>query len=149
MRSEMGNGLAGDGCSFSDGVVTEAIAAVYYDGADTNALPSTTSGLTSAEKNFCQNDDLSLTQSLCVKPLAPAPDEKEIDIVFNTNGTTFVWFINNSTFRANYNVNLLEHVINGNTTFEEEWNVYDTGSATSIRWVINNPVPLPHPMVSI
>lgn len=151
MRATGGNLFAGTGCAATSGVVTEGVAAVYYDGADTNAEPSSTSDATTAQLKSCENDDLSLTQPLCPIALADDSDLDTQDIVikFASNGTNNVWFMNNSSFRADYNVNLLDQVISGNQTFEPEWNVYTFDSTkSSIRLTVENTFPAAHPMVS-
>lgn len=44
-----------------------------------------------------------------------------MDVVFETNGTHLVWKVNNSTFRGDYNVALLDQVKQGNLTFADDW----------------------------
>jgi hypothetical protein len=151
MRSEMGNALdtANPGCSFSDGVSTQATAAVYYQDADTDSLPSTTASWTTAQLQYCGNDALSLTTALCAIPLVTPATTETVDITFASNGTNFVWFMNNSTFRGDYNHALLSAVNSGNTTFEEEWNVHNFGSNSSVRMILQNHFVTAHPMVSI
>ncbi|KIW07853.1 uncharacterized protein PV09_01768 [Verruconis gallopava] len=149
MRATGGNALAGTGCALTSGVVTEGVAAVYYDGADTDSEPTSTSDATSDQLLRCQNDDLSLTRALC--PIALDDDAdvftQTITMEFASNGTNFVWFMNNSTFHADYNVNLLDQIIGGNTTFESDWNVYTFDSSkSSIRIIFENTFAFPHPM---
>jgi hypothetical protein len=150
MRATAGSVLAGTGCAIVSGVVTEGVAAVYYDGADTNSDPTSSSEATSDQLLRCQNDDLSLTQSLCPFSLDDESDvvTEDILIEFKSNGTDNVWFMNNSSFRADYNINLLDHVIGGNTTFETEWNVhtFDDTTKNSVRLLVENTFFLPHPM---
>jgi FtsP/CotA-like multicopper oxidase with cupredoxin domain len=149
MRSEMGNVFAGSGCSFTDGISTEAVAAVYYDGADTDSVPTTTSELTTADKVNCIGDPLSITQPLCKVPLAAEEDVDVVtlDFTFASNGTNLVWSVNNQTFRAHMNTALLENVIEGNTTFEKEWNVFKFDSSKkAIRLIMKNHFQAAHPM---
>jgi FtsP/CotA-like multicopper oxidase with cupredoxin domain len=137
MRSNLGN--LGAGCSVTDGVSPEAVAAVYYQGADTNSLPTTTTGLTAAQLKDCGNDPLTQTVALCpITPDPNPPSSNEVDIVFGNNGTTFVWFMNNSSFRGDYNTPVLPQVHAGNLTFPSEWNVFNLGSNSSVRFVIYN-----------
>jgi hypothetical protein len=146
MRSDLGT--LQKGCSFTSGVSPEALAAVYYEGADTNSAPTTNSSLTDDQLTDCGNDDLSLTTAFCsLTPAVEADVEQDIAITFGSNGTNFVWFMNNSTFRGDYNDPLLGAVKAGNTTFETEWNVYDFGTAETIRVIFYNYfVFSPHPM---
>jgi len=139
----------GNGCSANDNISPEAIAAIYYDGADTNSLPNTQSGLSTTDLLNCANDDLSLTQPLCPVDLSNIIPEVtvtiEIDLV--NNGTSWVWTMNNQTFRGNYNSPVLPQVHGGNMTFDPEWNVFDFGTNSSIRLVLINNIPQgAHPM---
>jgi hypothetical protein len=49
-----------------------------------------------------------------------------------------LFFLNNSTFRANYNDPLLLEAKLGNTDYPENSNVYNFGNAKSIRFIIYN-----------
>jgi FtsP/CotA-like multicopper oxidase with cupredoxin domain len=147
MRSEMGNFASGNGCSFTSGVVTEAVAAVYYTGADTDALPTTTTSLTDAQKKKCDGDDISLVHSLCPAPLNEDFSLMTFDVGAMNNGTHNVMHVNGSSFRANMNVNLLENVIEGNLTFAKEWNVYNLDSSKkAVRMIFRNKHVTHHPM---
>lgn len=148
MRATAGDALLGAGCSITSGVVTEGVAAVYYDDADTNSEPASTSDMTTAQLKTCQNDDLSLTQSICSFPLGDSFEEEDLLIELKSNGTDNVWYFGNSSFRADYNTNLLDQVSGGNLTFAPEWNVhpYDDSSKDSVRIIVENSFFLPHPM---
>ncbi|KAE9991663.1 hypothetical protein EG327_011206 [Venturia inaequalis] len=148
MRAEMGNGFdtTNPGCSFSDGISIQATAAVYYEDADTDSLPSTTASWTTAQLQYCGNDALSLTTPLCKIPLVTPATTETIDITFGSNGTNFVWFMNNSTFRADFNHALISAVNNGNMTFEDEWNVHNFGSNDSVRLILHNHFITAHPI---
>lgn len=56
--------------------------------------------------------------------------------------------MNNSSFRADYNSPLLLLAKAGNTSYplDPEWNVYDTGSNSTIRFIVSNPTAAAHPM---
>jgi FtsP/CotA-like multicopper oxidase with cupredoxin domain len=147
MRAEMGNSPARDGCSFSDGVSTMAVAAVYYTGADENSVPTSANGLTVAQKQTCGNDPLPNTSAFCPVPIDPDFELVNLDFNFVNNGTNFVWTVNNSTFRANMNINLLDHVQQGNTTFDPQWNVYSfTPTKKAVRIHMRNFWQAAHPM---
>jgi hypothetical protein len=150
MRSELGNALDTNnpGCSLSDGVSTQATAGVFYQDADTDSLPTTTASWTTAQLQHCGNDDLSLTTAFCKETLPTPATTETVDITFSSNGTNFVWFMNNSTFRGDYNHALISAVNNGNMTFEDEWNVYNFGSNDSVRIILKNHFSAAHPMVS-
>ncbi|TVY84019.1 oxidoreductase ptaK [Lachnellula suecica] len=85
-----------------------------------------------------------------IKPDPSPPTTKTIDVDFHQNDTGhWLWFMNNVSFRANYNqpVLLLSNV--GNNSFPAEWNVENYGSNSSVRILINNNGPggfLSHPI---
>jgi hypothetical protein len=56
--------------------------------------------------------------------------------------------MNNSSFRGDYNAPILLLSNLGNNSYPDspEWNVYDFGSNSSVRIVIENPGPLAHPI---
>lgn len=127
------------GCSFDDGISPEAVAAIYYENANTTSAPTTTSSITTDQLGDCGNDPLSNTTALCsITPDPDPPVSQNIDIVFGSNGTAFVWFMNNSSFRGDYNSPVLQDVQQNNLTFPTEWNVYNFGSNSSVRLVIYN-----------
>jgi FtsP/CotA-like multicopper oxidase with cupredoxin domain len=137
MRSDLGT--LGAGCSVTDGVSPEALAAIYYQGANTSAVPTTTSGLTAAELNNCGNDPLNQTVAFCAQTPDPNPPTTEtINVVFGSNGTNFVWFMNNSSFRGDYNDPVLLDEKAGNLNFPSEYNVYNFGSNSSVRVIVKN-----------
>jgi hypothetical protein len=137
MRSNLGTFQKG--CSFTSTVSPEALAVVYYQNADTNSVPTTNSSLTDAQLTDCGNDPLELTTAFCaLTPAATADTTDVVDITFGSNGTNFVWFMNNSTFHGDYNDPLLGAVKAGNLTFENEWNVHNFGTNGTIRMIIKN-----------
>jgi hypothetical protein len=93
-----------------------------------------------------------LIDTIPLYPITPDPDPPittTIDITLVRNATgSFVWEMNGSSFRANYNnpILLLSNVGNNSYPYDPEWNVYNFGSNSSIRIVINNPLPLTHPI---
>ena len=128
-----------DSCSFTDGVSPEGVAAIYYPFQSSSKLPTTTSTVSAADLARCSNDDLSQTVAWCAsKPDPKPPTTETIEIVFGSNGTNFVWFMNGVSFRGDYNDPTLLAVGAGNTTFEPEWNVFDFGSNSSVRIVVKN-----------
>ncbi|KAF1981647.1 multicopper oxidase [Aulographum hederae CBS 113979] len=135
MRSTLGT----TGCSLCDGISPEAVAAIYYEDASTTAMPQTTSSVSASSLAFCGNDPLSKTTALCPVTPDPSPSTTEtVNIEFGSNGTNFVWFMNNSSFRGDYNSPVLLDAKAGNLTFEPEWNVYDFGTNASVRMIIKN-----------
>ena len=134
-------------CGATDGISPNAVAAVYYENANTTMEPKTTVTPTDAQLRDCGNDDLSLTTALCSETPDPNPATTEtIETRFGSNGTHFVWFMNNSSFRGDYNWPVLPLVKGGNVTFRNEWNVYNFGSNQTVRVVFKNFGNGPHPM---
>ncbi|PVH96463.1 laccase-like multicopper oxidase [Periconia macrospinosa] len=127
----------------------EAVAAVYYPGADKTKKPSTETKL-SVDVDTCRNDILSKTvPAFAMKPPAePAvTQELKVEIKLNETGHLQV-YMNDVSFRANYNFPILPLVHAGNTSYPDDpqWNVYNFGSNSSIRIVIINTSELPHPI---
>jgi FtsP/CotA-like multicopper oxidase with cupredoxin domain len=64
-------GVGPTSCSLADGTSPNAMAAVYYDGADSNTVPVTNSTITDAQITNCANDALNKTEPLFVILAAP------------------------------------------------------------------------------
>lgn len=72
---------------------------------------------------------------------------QRVKITLQSNGTHDLFYMNNSTFRANYNDPVLLKAKLGHTTFPEEYNVYNFGESKSIRLVVvNHAQTSAHPM---
>jgi Multicopper oxidase len=72
-----------------------------------------------------------------------------VNITVGRNATgTWVFSMDNSSYRGSYNNPTLLLAKQGNISYplDAEWNVYDTGSNASYRFVINNLTSVPHPM---
>jgi FtsP/CotA-like multicopper oxidase with cupredoxin domain len=93
-----------------------------------------------------------LTETVPWFPIAadPSPATTEtIEIGFIKNETGhYVFTMNNSTFRTDYNSPILLLSNKGNNSYPDDpdWNVYNFGSNSSIRIVLNNPGFLDHPI---
>lgn len=61
MRSTLGPSGHPADCTLNDGVSPEAVAAIYYEKADSSAIPKTTSSVPHPKIHDCLNDDLSRT----------------------------------------------------------------------------------------
>lgn len=144
MRSQLAQGFR---CTLNTGVSPNAVAAVYYEGADTDSVPATTSSVTPTQLTTCTGDPLSASVPLCKIPL-PAPDHTErVTFDFRSNGTNFIWFLNNQTYRGDYNQPTLLKAKRGETDFKPEWNVYQFPGATNVRLhLVNNGMIGGHPM---
>jgi FtsP/CotA-like multicopper oxidase with cupredoxin domain len=123
-----------------------ALAAIYYDKADTTKAPTSTAW--NVPETVCENDDLSLTQPyFALAPVAKPATTRSLNVNFVINATgSFLWTLDDQTFRANYNNPILLLANQGNFSYQPEWNVKNFGSNSSIRIVVNNPTPAAHPM---
>ncbi|KAF2160698.1 multicopper oxidase [Zasmidium cellare ATCC 36951] len=139
MRSTLGPSFFQGGCSLHDGVSPTAVAAIYYEKANATAIPQTQSSVSQSALTTCQNDDLSKTQPYYpITPPSRPQTSQNLDITFNSNGTHNLFFVNNSTFRVNYNDPVLLDAKVGNYKFPSEYNVFNFHESNSIRLVIYN-----------
>ncbi|RFU36304.1 hypothetical protein B7463_g105, partial [Scytalidium lignicola] len=125
-----------------------ALAAIYYEEADTSSTPQSTAMAYTVTN--CTNDDLSLTEPLYRESPPPEPAfTQNLEISFGANDTgALVWKLNNQSFLANYNHPLLLLANLGNTSYPDDpqWNVYNFGDSKSIRLVISSIAPFSHPL---
>ncbi|GKZ26428.1 hypothetical protein AbraIFM66951_004932 [Aspergillus brasiliensis] len=124
-------------------------AAIYYEGADTTVAPTSNSTVT-WESNNCRNDPLDTTVPYYPQtpPSTPELTETlEITLGQNASGNT-LFFVNNSTFRANYNTPLLLLGRHGNFSYpySPQFNLHNTGANSSVRLIIYNLFAMHHPM---
>ncbi|KAK8171366.1 Cupredoxin [Phyllosticta citrichinensis] len=127
MRSHLTND-----CSLTDSVSPVAVAAIYYDGADTNAIPDTKSRITEDQLKYCGNDDLDKSEPLFSITPDPAPAVTlDVDIKIQWNGTNNVWTLNNHSFHGDYNAPILPAVVAGQTSFAPELNVFNLDTKSS------------------
>jgi FtsP/CotA-like multicopper oxidase with cupredoxin domain len=121
MRSQLGAGPAS--CSLADGASPNGMAAVLYEGAEENVVPTTTSTISVDRINTCANDGLDKTEPLFTIPAAPvgvlATQELHFDIT--NNGTAFVWIVNNQTFRGDMSESILLDAKAGTLNAKPAW----------------------------
>ena len=132
-------------CSRSHNPV--AFAVIYYDGADTTSVP--TSVATPFDDSHCGNDPLDKTIPFFPFPATATPDTTAtIGITVHTNGShVTLWYMNESSFRANYNYAILLLANEGNTSYPDpDWNVYNFGNNNSVRIIVENHSGAAHPM---
>ncbi|MCJ1331635.1 hypothetical protein MMC10_008326 [Thelotrema lepadinum] len=125
-----------------------AVAAIYYPNANTNSTPTSTATQVATQ---CLNDDLTRTTPYYQFGARPNPDfTQQIDITFGPNATGYnLWYMNNQTFRANFDNPILLLANQGNISYPQDpqWNVYNFGSNATVRLVVYSYVPLAlHPM---
>ncbi|KAF2141766.1 multicopper oxidase [Aplosporella prunicola CBS 121167] len=146
MRANVGPGITNGGCSGNDPKRQEAVAIVFYEDADTSVQP-TSSPNPDAALTYCGNDPLKDTTPLY--PIRPDDNPEitaELQIQQLNNGTHNLWYFGGQSYRANYNEALLVQTVGGNLSYTEQSNVFNFGSNSSVRFVIYNRFPAPHPM---
>lgn len=144
MRTEAAGGAL---CGGSNN--PEALAAIYYEGADTTVLPQTTSDVPQSSSFACQNDDLSLTQPDYAIAPTPDPFQQELLMTIVVNAShSGEWRMNNQTFHANFNEPLLSKAAVGNVSYPQDpqWNVYNFNQNKSVVLNVTNGTPFAHPM---
>ncbi|RMZ66481.1 multicopper oxidase [Pyrenophora seminiperda CCB06] len=135
MRSQLAQGFR---CTLTDGISPNALAAVYYEDADTDAIPESTSDVTQAQLEQCKNDPITLGIPLCKIPVEEPDHIEQVDMVFQSNGSHFVWFMNDSPYHGDYNAPTLLKAKLGESDFKPEWNVYEFPDAKHVRIVLVN-----------
>ncbi|SLM35034.1 multicopper like protein [Lasallia pustulata] len=124
-----------------------AVATVYYENANNSASPRSIAHADTT--NACQNDDLSETVPFYSIAAGSPATTIDISISFGFNATGhFLWYMNNSTYRGNYNDPLFLLAAAGKLSYpyDPEWNIYNVGSNSSIRLYVENTTPASHPM---
>lgn len=135
-------------CSFPN--QPYALAAIYYERASTNAVPQ--SKATPVQDNDCSNDALDLTEPFYQydRPSEPSITTR-IDMTNIQNATgQFVWVMNNSSFRADWDSPILLSAAQGKSQFPTQQNVYRysrVNERQTIRLILHSiAAPLPHPI---
>jgi FtsP/CotA-like multicopper oxidase with cupredoxin domain len=119
-----------------------AVAAVYYDGADTSSTPSSRAWDV-PDPGTCANVDLAVTEPLFPIPLPEPTFTQGMDIELYKNASNVtLWKFNGVSMRTDYNHPVILHANEGNFTFPAEWNVVNYQSNSSIRIVVNNKGPV-------
>ncbi|KAM3071831.1 hypothetical protein ACMFMG_009688 [Clarireedia jacksonii] len=123
-----------------------ALAAIYYDRADTTLTPASTAWNV-PDPGTCANDDLSVTVPYYKIATVEPETTRNFDIGHYVNSTgSFLWTLDGVSMRGDYNTPILLLADQNNYTYPEEWNVRNFGSNSSIRVIVNNPTPASHPM---
>ncbi|KAK3951656.1 multicopper oxidase-domain-containing protein [Pseudoneurospora amorphoporcata] len=127
-----------------------ALAAVYYDQADPDSQPTSQPWADAGDpnKNCGASDDLDKREPLYPISVTATPAvTKEMKIEAYRNASdVFLFKFDGVSARVDYNHPALDMVTKGNMSFPEVWNVRDFGDAKTIRLVINQKGPGPHPM---
>ncbi|KAK0628239.1 multicopper like protein [Bombardia bombarda] len=123
-----------------------ALAAVYYESADTTKSP-TSKPWPLHNASLCANTDLSLSEPLYPMAL-PEPSithTMSIGTIKNASDVN-LWTFDGVSMRTNYNAPALLQANAGNFSFPGVWNVRNFYTNSSIRIVVQNDSPAPHPM---
>jgi len=124
------------------------LALIYYPSADQSVLPTTLAQPDTTDP--CSEN--TLTHAIPAYSLTPTPNPATtytMDITVGTNATgSLIFSINNSTYRTNYSNPILPLLQSGlsPTTLPSSMNIIDFSTSPSIRLIINNLTPIPHPM---
>ncbi|KAI0204148.1 multicopper oxidase [Astrocystis sublimbata] len=123
-----------------------AMAAIYYEFADTDSVP-TSEPWDVPDPGTCANDDLELTKPFYPIELPEPSWTQNMDIAMTRNETGhLLWQFGGVAARVDYNNPTLMQMKNDNLDFDPDMNVYNFGSNTSVRIIVNNDTPAPHPM---
>ncbi|KAL2268855.1 hypothetical protein VTJ83DRAFT_3701 [Remersonia thermophila] len=123
-----------------------ALAVVYYEGADVNRSPKSRAW-DSSGATACANDNLGTSEPLYPIP-APRPSVTHtmaIQVGRNASGIT-QWSFGGVAARVHFNQPALLEVNEGKQTFDEGWNVLNFGRNQSVRIIVNNTGGAAHPM---
>ncbi|POS70429.1 laccase-1 precursor [Diaporthe helianthi] len=116
-----------------------AKAAIYYEDADTSKLPETTA--TPYDDSFCGNVFLNVTRPLYPMDPPPVPAttlQLDMRYAYNASGNR-LWFVNNETFRADFEHPIFLLAKAGNTSYPNpDWLTFNLGSNSSVRIIMNN-----------
>ena len=134
-------------CGQPESVIAGDGRGVIAYGDDAPSQPTST-GTAPPPNPSCGTDDLSLTE-----PLAPlAVEDPDVTLTFqiaqqpDQNGV-FKWFMNGVVFVGNADQPvLLSTIQDDQTSFPAQQQVYDLGTNKTVRVIIQNPSPAPHPM---
>lgn len=143
----------------------QALAVIYYNKASASTVPNSkvqpyTPGCLNVSRSSIPKSRTlwlithaqdPLSQTIPTYPIAvgnPSITET-VNITVAPNATgTWLFSMNGESYRGDYNNPTLLLAKQGNTSYPDdaEWNIYNTGSNASYRFIINNPTPINHPM---
>ena len=140
------------GCADTLPAAAEGKAILSYPDADTSIEPNSL-GLPVPANPSCGNDGLSLTIPIFPVPVAEPDLTITVTIAPSqvidpaTGLGPVLWTLDNSTFIGDMSDPLLLSAITSDTTtFPSSSNVYNTGSATTVRIILINVFLAPHPI---
>ncbi|KAF2963826.1 laccase [Xylaria multiplex] len=123
-----------------------ALAAIYYEKAKKDAIPTSTAWNV-PDPGTCANDDLAITKPFYPIALSEPSWTQNMDIgVYRNASGNLLWTLGGLSARVDYNDPTLLQVKNNDFQFEPDMHVVNYGSNSSIRLIVNNPTQAPHPM---
>ncbi|KIW35406.1 uncharacterized protein PV07_02104 [Cladophialophora immunda] len=131
-------------CGDTNGPYGQGI--IYYTGSDPSTPPTSTGAQPPLNSN-CQNDPLATTVPQYVMPVANPDTTITITIAGAPDASgVFHWTMNGVSYDGDLSSSLLAEAISGQTEFAPQYNVYNTGTNGTVRIIIINTTPAPHPM---
>jgi FtsP/CotA-like multicopper oxidase with cupredoxin domain len=80
-----------------------------------------------------------LAVPLCKIPIQAPDVTQRVDLEFKSNDANFIWYLNNQTYRGNYDSPVLLDAKDCKTNYEPEWIVYQFLGAKHVRiHLVNN-----------
>ncbi|KAI1436999.1 multicopper oxidase-domain-containing protein [Xylaria sp. CBS 124048] len=123
-----------------------ALAAIYYNGADTDSVPAS-KPWDVPDPGTCANDDLAITEPYYPMELPEPSWVMNMDIAMTRNASgVLLWTFGGISARVDYNNPSLYQANEENWEYGEGMNVMNFGSNSSVRFIVNNPTPSSHPM---
>ncbi|KAK4184594.1 laccase lac5 [Podospora australis] len=123
-----------------------ALAAVYYDKADTSLAPASTPWEI-PNPSLCANEDLGKTEPLFPMKIPDPTFTQTMDIeTFKNASEVTLWKFNGVSMRVDYNNPVLLLANEGNFTYPAQWNVVNYYTNSSVRIIVRNKTPGSHPM---
>ncbi|EXJ64532.1 hypothetical protein A1O7_00868 [Cladophialophora yegresii CBS 114405] len=120
---------------------------IYYTGSYASVTPTSTASAPGAVNSNCQNDPLTTTIPQYAIPAAAADTTITITIAGAPDETgVYHWTMNGVSYDGDLANPLLPQAVAGQTNFDAHYNVINTGAVTTVRIVIINVTPAPHPM---
>lgn len=133
-----------EGCANTDGISAYAQAAIWYEDADRSAKITSTAQI-GWDNDYCGNDALSNTVPyMSMDPGDPSTTET-IQMAVYSNGSHGLWHLNNVSNVIDYNDPILLEAKSGSVDFEPQQAVYNFGTNSSVRIILENPTGIAHP----
>ena len=132
-------------CGDTNGPIGSGI--IYYSGSSPSAIPTSTASAPGAINSNCQNDPLSQTVPQYAIAAAAADTTITITIAGAPDGRgVFHWTMNGVSYVGDLANPILAQALAGTVNYPAQYNVINTGAVNTVRIIIINTTPAPHPM---